>query len=267
VAQPFQAVQAQAAPNGKPGPDGQPAPDEQPASDEQPATDVGTARGGEYAADLPPAWLEVSPQIAFPIIDRLLGGSGKEWYVPCRACTAIERRLLHRVGEAVAEGLSRAGPDGGAESLRWRCAAEAAELPDSSQTGPVVLAKFTLSMGRQAGALRLCLPRGLLARLLPAAATDGPPEAAARPAGTAPPHGQTAARQAGPLELSVVVQDIAISREELAQIEEGDILMTDTAEGGEVLVRIGGIPRFYARLGVSNGRKAIQITRRVDERR
>ena len=88
------------------------------------------------------------------------------------------------------------------------------------------------------------------------------------PAGapTAAPTG-TSSVPIGPLELSVVVQDIAVSHEELSQIESGDILLTDTAEGGEVLVRIAGIPRFYARLGVSNGRRAIQITRRIDEKR
>jgi flagellar motor switch protein FliM len=61
-----------------------------------------------------------------------------------------------------------------------------------------------------------------------------------------------------------VVQDISVTEEELAQLTEGALLVTDTPEGGEVLVRIGGIPRFYARLGASNGRKAIRITRRVE---
>jgi flagellar motor switch protein FliM len=62
-----------------------------------------------------------------------------------------------------------------------------------------------------------------------------------------------------------VVQDIAVSAEELARLSEGDLLVTDTPADGEVLVRIGGIPRFYARLGASNGKKAIRITRRIGE--
>jgi flagellar motor switch protein FliM len=279
------------------------------------AANAAAVEPGPPAGDSPPAWLEVSPQIAFPIIDRMLGGSGREWYVPNRAMTAIERRLLHRVAQAAAAGLGRAYPApppspapagagadasasagaiagagagagasagaSGPAAPRWEWSVVAAQMPGEATPGPVVLAKFTLSMGRQAGAIRLCLPQELVGRLFPADEKWG------QKWGQAPfsqqrkrsqsPHSQSPSSQspsssgqspaissAGPLELSVVVQDIAVSSEELAGIAEGDVLMTDTAEGGEVLVRIGGIPRFYARLGVSNGRKAIQITRRVE---
>jgi flagellar motor switch protein FliM len=215
------------------------------------------------AGDLQPAWLEVSPQIAFPIIDRLMGGTGRDWYVPNRPLTAIERRLIQRVGDSAAASLGGANPatPSGAEAPPWRCDAER-KLPGNSIPSPaVVLAKFTLSMGRQAGAIRLCLPKELVGKL----GTD--PTFGGRKWGlslVSPPADQQG-RTGGPLELSVVVQDIAISQKELSGIAEGDILMTDMRADGEVLVRIGGIPRFYARLGVSNGRKAIRITRRIDE--
>jgi len=41
--------------------------------------------------------LELSPMIIFPIIDRLLGGSTAEVFIPQRPLTAIEMRLIHRV--------------------------------------------------------------------------------------------------------------------------------------------------------------------------
>ena len=205
-------------------------------------------------------WLEISPQIAFPIIDRLLGGSGRDWYVPNRPLTEVEQRLLRRVASTAAQSLSRCWPasDEPHRRLLWVCGQAIGGFVQPSAE-PVVLAKFALTMGRHAGAMRLCVPR----KLIPAASelagapseTDG--EYLAATAGGRPPGG-------GPLELSVVVQDINLSAEELSQLESGDVLVTDTRIDGDVLVRIGGIPKFYARLGSSNGKRAIQITRRID---
>ncbi len=228
-----------------------------------------------------PVWLEVSPQIAFPIIDRLLGGSGRDWYVPSRPLTAIERRLLLRVAAAAAAALEKAGarPDEADASaprpeapprLAWSVQAESipaapAPSPDRPPVpAPVVLAKFTLTMGRQAGAVRLCLPRTIVQALAPEGSAQAGGGGAPCTAEPEPIPVSSGFRSAGPLELSVVVQDISLTDEEFAQLQVGDVLVTDTAGGGEVLLRIGGIPRFWAQLGASSGRKAVRITRRVE---
>ena len=41
--------------------------------------------------------LEVSPLVLYPIIDRLLGGSNKELFVPQRPMTLIETKLLQKI--------------------------------------------------------------------------------------------------------------------------------------------------------------------------
>lgn len=218
----------------------------------------GPAPWGEPAEDR--IWLEISPQIAFPIIDRLLGGSGRDWYVPNRPLTEIEQRLLMRVAGMAAQSLCRCWP--AAEQphrrVRWECGqAIGAFVQPPAQT--VVLAKFTLTMGRHAGAMRLCVPSKLAPTASALADVRSQVEGKYR---SAPATGRRT--EAGPLELSVVVQDISLSGEELSRLQSGDVLVTDTPTDGEVLVRIGGIPKFYARLGSSNGKRAIQITRRID---
>jgi flagellar motor switch protein FliM len=62
----------------------------------------------------------------------------------------------------------------------------------------------------------------------------------------------------------VAVEGVDLSPEELARMEAGDILSTDSDADGEVIVRIDGVPRFAARLGSADGRRAITITRRLD---
>ena len=41
--------------------------------------------------------LEISPLIVYPIIDRLLGGTNQDLFIPQRAMTLIEMRLIETV--------------------------------------------------------------------------------------------------------------------------------------------------------------------------
>jgi flagellar motor switch protein FliM len=41
--------------------------------------------------------LEISPLIIYPVIDRLLGGTNQELFIPQRPLTSIEERLIHRL--------------------------------------------------------------------------------------------------------------------------------------------------------------------------
>jgi len=50
--------------------------------------------------------LEISPLIIYPIIDRLLGGSNAELFIPQRALTLIEWRLVERITNRAVSTLS-----------------------------------------------------------------------------------------------------------------------------------------------------------------
>ena len=41
--------------------------------------------------------LEISPLIIYPVIDRLLGGSNADLFIPQRPLTAIELRLVNKI--------------------------------------------------------------------------------------------------------------------------------------------------------------------------
>jgi len=52
--------------------------------------------------------MEISPLIIYPIIDRMLGGSNAELYIPQRPLTQIEQRLVNRIIERALDALSEA---------------------------------------------------------------------------------------------------------------------------------------------------------------
>ena len=52
--------------------------------------------------------LEISPLIIYPIIDRLLGGSNADLFIPQRPLTQIEQRLVQRITDRATHHLSEA---------------------------------------------------------------------------------------------------------------------------------------------------------------
>jgi flagellar motor switch protein FliM len=186
--------------------------------------------------------LEFSPAIAMAMVECMLGAPPGRPGVPPRPLTPAERRVLHSLAEVAAASLSTAWPGGD----KPRLAAEHAPAPLAVQADeePVAVITFQLAFAGHLGTLRLCAPAGAVE-------------------GAIPPR---RARRFGdaPLELTAAVEGIMLDEADLAGLAAGDILATDTPVDGEVILRIGGIPKFAARLRTADGRKALTITRRLD---
>jgi flagellar motor switch protein FliM len=191
----------------------------------------------------PAVCLEFSPALAFAMIECLLGASGVAPAVPDRPLTAAERRVLHRVVEAAAASLSAAWP--GVPKRRFH--AELKPVPSAAAAAeePVVVITFELAFHGRVGSMRLCAAGGLMDALVLGDFRHRP--------------------ETAPLELSAALEGITLDEADLAQLAEGDIVATEIPADGEVIVRIGGIPKFAARLGTAGGRKLLTITRRLDE--
>ncbi|MFB3890809.1 MAG: FliM/FliN family flagellar motor switch protein [Phycisphaerae bacterium] len=219
------------------------------------------------------AMIEITPSIAFPIINCLLGGSSDDPFIPRRPLTAIERRLLARIVERACASLVRAWPGRGAPRLTP--IADSGTVPPSGtvpgcskaggqsqtagqspavqsavrnpQSEVLLTAGFELGLDRQAGTMRIALAVDLL-----------PPLASPLRAATAAGPG------ASPLEVTAALDETTIAAADLARLAPGDILALDTPIDGEVIIRVAGIPKFVGRLGTCNGRRAVTITRRIN---
>jgi flagellar motor switch protein FliM len=193
-----------------------------------------------------PVLLDISPEIAMAVIDGLLSGPGGI-YVPQRRPSALERRLFARVAEAAAESLRECWP--GQAPLALRPAGEAAAAGTDPAGEDVVVLTFQMAVECSVGYLRLGVPESMLRGLPAAEAAEGAAPTCQSPLITL-------------VELTAAVEDVTVSAEDLEHLAPGDILATDTAADGDVLVRIGGIPRFLARLLAHSGRRAVAITGR-----
>jgi len=188
--------------------------------------------------------VEFAPEIAAPIIDMLLGGPGIAASVKGRALTAIERRVLRHMAEAVAGRLSRSF--GAAAPKRVEVAGDgrgpaAAQAP--ADAGAVLLT-FRLTGRGASGAMRIHMPADLAEAMLP-------PRAQRQPSGST-------------VELTAAMPETSLPAEQAGSLAAGDIVVTETPPDGEVTVRVAGVAKFAGRLGVCNGRRAVTITRRLE---
>lgn len=185
-------------------------------------------------------WCDIQPQLAQAMISRLLGADDTTGVCPDRPLTRLERRLGRRVVESLLTAFGES-PDATGAAMT---ATDQPPLPTAARGAqPIVIFRMAVTLGRSAGAIRLCVPRPLVA--------DGALNArASRPS-------------VAPIELSVTVPDVAISPVDLEDLAPGDLVATELPVEGEVIVRIAGIPKYAARLGQFNGHRAIVITRKL----
>ena len=103
--------------------------------------------------------LEISPLIVYPIIDRLLGGSSGELFIPQRPLTQIEQRLVSRITDRATAQLSEAW--GNLTPMTFSVA-DFESNPQLVQIVPpnetVVVIGFEVKMGNRAGTMSLCIP-------------------------------------------------------------------------------------------------------------
>ena len=207
------------------------------------AAGPGLASGQTPPGPLGHVWLEMQRGLAFAMVDALLGGN-EGVYIPDRALTGVERGILRHVIDVAAECLGEAWSAHLAgvsfEVLAADSPAVSGGLGHVDQ--PVTVLTLHQAMSDQAGTLRLCLPQSLLS-----------------------PGLGGAGRPCGPVEISVDTDEVTLWSSDLADMSVGDILTTETPAGGEVIVRVAGIPKFRGRLGTCNGRRAVTITRRISD--
>ena len=107
--------------------------------------------------------LEISPLIIYPIIDRLLGGSNADLFIPQRPLTQIEQRLVQRITDRATHHLSEAWSNLTPLTFRvedFESNPQLVQIVPPNET--VVVVGFELKMGNRAGTMSLCIPYNVI---------------------------------------------------------------------------------------------------------
>lgn len=206
--------------------------------------------------------LEISPLIIYPVIDRLLGGSNADLFIPQRPLTAIEMRLVSKIIDRSIKALQEAWAD----IIPLNFALEDTESNSQLvQIVPpnevVVVVSFEMKMGGRAGTMGLCIPYNVIEPVIEklsnqtwaAYKRSGRDEILRRRVAT---H-----LESTKLTLSGILADTSIKVNELRNLQIGDIILTNKAANAPLTLVIKGKRKFIGHLGQHQGNRAFKVKR------
>ncbi|MBN2377113.1 MAG: flagellar motor switch protein FliM [Sedimentisphaerales bacterium] len=205
--------------------------------------------------------LEISPLIVYPIIDRMLGGSNAELYIPQRPLTQIEQRLANRIIERALSALAEA----------WNNVVEATFEVVQHESNPqlvqivapnevVVVIGFELKMGNRAGSMSLCIPYNVIEPVVGRLTSED--WFTYRKHDTHIEQRERLLENLFPARLRsrVYLGRSKIKVSELLALEKGDVLKLDKEADEELVMQTEGKSKFVGRIGQFRGNKAFKIS-------
>jgi len=207
--------------------------------------------------------LELSPEFAITLVDRLLGGNGLG-SKQANIITPIAQKVLNVVTEKIMLDLKK----GWATIEKMDFAIDPFE-PDidfaqiTSATECVLLICFEVLIGERSYMMNLCYATFAFDAIL--AKLSSQKLSSLRPTkyqGTTSKEIITNNLFKTELPVSVIFGHSSITVNELMELQKGDIIRLENKISDESVVKFGNKTLFYGRPGVVNKKKAIKISRR-----
>lgn len=202
--------------------------------------------------------IELSPSVAFPIVDRMLGGDGAE-AKELRPATELELKVLEGFLAVIVGGYRDV----------WKPHADLETEITGRETRPQMLqivppnevvatVAYQIQIGDAKGSMSMCLPVALLE---PIAEGFG---RSAYEAGHGTPPETTAALLStiAGVRFSVTcdMESVAVPVSELTSLSPGDVLHLSHPVEKTLNICVGGHPKFNGKLGSLDGRLVVQLT-------
>ncbi|MCP4710222.1 MAG: flagellar motor switch protein FliM [Planctomycetes bacterium] len=206
--------------------------------------------------------LEISPLITYPIIDRMLGGSNAELYIPQRPLTQIEMRLANRIIERALDALAEA----------WNNISEVIFEVVQHESNPqlvqivapnevVVVIGFEIKMGNRSGSMSLCIPFNVIEPVMHRLTSQD--WFSYRKKETQDDKRDRLRENLDDAKLNTrtYLGQTTIKVSDLLNLQVNDVLKISKEAKHELIMQIEGISKFAGRIGQFRGQKAFKITR------
>ncbi|ASQ29915.1 flagellar motor switch protein [Campylobacter avium LMG 24591] len=202
--------------------------------------------------------LEINPSIAFPMIDRLLGGQGDS-YETLRELTDIELNLLDSILRIIMQRLKES----------WANVTEIYPSVEAKESSPnvvqivaqneiVIMVVMEIIIGNSSGMVNICYPVVHLESVL------------SRLANRDIMMGETSAKKSRNKELKTLIGraeivyeailgKTSVSVDEFLELKQGDILKLDRQADDKAVISIDKKEVFLAQIGLHRFRKSIKI--------
>jgi flagellar motor switch protein FliM len=209
--------------------------------------------------------LEVNPNIAYAMMDRVLGGKGVSMN-KVENLTEIETRIMSQLFERAVENLKEA----------WSSVVEIDPMLQEFEVNPqfiqmvspndtVVVISLNTTIGETSGMMNICIPHVVLEPMIPKLSVHywmqtqnkerNPDEVAAIEA--------RVRRAQLPIKAELGTSQISI--QEFLQLSFGDVIQLDQLIHSPLTIKVGDTPKFYGQPGKVKNKIAVQIIEKIEE--
>lgn len=207
--------------------------------------------------------MEMNPNIAFAIIDRVFGGDGTTTIKP-RVLTEIEEAVIRRTLAKAMDNFREAWSN----VVQIQPRLEVIEAnPAFVQVVPpsdmVIIVTIKMAIGTIEGFMNICIPYLVLEPIISKLTTTFWVASSATSRDNRPEQIDLLQKKITRTKVPFVVQlgKIRISIREFLSLGYGDVLQLDTRVNDELPCIIGNKQKFFCRPGTFGKRSAVQITR------
>jgi flagellar motor switch protein FliM len=206
--------------------------------------------------------LEVNPSIAYPMIDRILGGRGDP-FENNREFSDIEMSLFETILKVLMDNLRDA----------WKVVEEINPVIEQKESSPnvvqivaqneiVVMIVMEIIIGQSSGMMNICYPVIALESLLPKLASR---DLMLNESGTKKSRNQDLKVILGGanVELEAYLGSAKVTLKDILELDIGDIIKLSGGTDDGVTVSVNGKDRFIGDIGVRRHRKSLKIREKV----
>jgi len=203
--------------------------------------------------------MEVNPNIAYAMLDRLLGGRGAS-VNKVDNLTEIETKIMSNMFERAFEGLREA----------WSSLADIDPVLSEFEVNPqflqmvspnetVVVISLNTVIGETSGMINICIPHVVLEPIIPKLSVHYWMQSEKK---------EREPREIAVLEKSIQNADVSVSVEmgnaditvqDFLMLDVDDVIELDQLISNPLLIKVGEIPKFYGQPGKVNKKMAIQV--------
>jgi len=206
--------------------------------------------------------LEVNPSIAYPMIDRILGGRG-EPFENNREFSDIEMSLFETILKVLMDNLGEA----------WKVVENIQPVVEQKESSPnvvqivaqneiVVMIVMEIIIGQSSGMMNICYPVIALESVLPKLASR---DLMLNESGSKKSRNQDLKVIMGGADVTVeaFLGSTDLTLKDVLDLQVGNMIKLDTGVNSGVEVSINGKQRFIGKIGVKRYRKSVKIIEKI----
>lgn len=209
--------------------------------------------------------LEVNPNIAYAMLDRILGGSGSS-PVKTSNLTEIETMIMEKMFSRTLENFQEAWSN----IINLKPRYEVMEVNPQfmqlvSPNETVAVISFSTKIGDTTGMINLCLPHVVLEPIMPKLTAHHWFSQQKKSVGTEEYSKLQTKINYAPLPIAIQLGTSAITISDLLQMTVGDVIQLDSKIDEPLTAYVGQVAKYHVMPGSVKGKIAVQVTDLIKE--